>query len=80
MASFSGTLLHEITHARSGYSDVTREFEAALTEMLGAVAAAQTGRKPGSQGVSSAGRGVEKAKEMEPRPKRKSIFGSFFRR
>jgi hypothetical protein len=32
---FGGTLLHEITHAKSGFSDVTREFETALTEVIG---------------------------------------------
>jgi hypothetical protein len=36
--SFAGTLLHEITHAHTGYFDVTREFETALTELLGQVA------------------------------------------
>jgi hypothetical protein len=33
--SFAGTLLHEITHAKSGFTDVSREFEAALTEVIG---------------------------------------------
>jgi hypothetical protein len=36
---FAGTLLHEIAHARSGYDDVTRDFENELTNMLGDVAA-----------------------------------------
>jgi len=36
---FAGTLLHEIAHARTGYSDVSRNFEEELTAMLGAVAA-----------------------------------------
>jgi hypothetical protein len=36
---FSGTLLHEITHARTGHLDVTREFETSLTELLGRVSA-----------------------------------------
>lgn len=36
---FSGTLLHEITHARTGHLDVTREFETSLTELLGRVCA-----------------------------------------
>jgi hypothetical protein len=40
LACFAGTLLHEITHARTGFSDVSRPFELALTEMLGTVAAA----------------------------------------
>jgi hypothetical protein len=33
--SFAGTLLHEITHATSGCPDVSREFENALTELIG---------------------------------------------
>lgn len=35
LEAFAGTLLHEITHARTGYGDVTREFEHGLTEALG---------------------------------------------
>jgi hypothetical protein len=38
---FAGTLLHEIGHARSGYGDVSREFEDELTNMLGTVAGHQ---------------------------------------
>ena len=37
--SFYGTLLHEIAHAVSGEADRTLEFEGALTDLLGAVAA-----------------------------------------
>jgi len=33
--SFAGTLLHEITHAKSESPDVSREFENALTEVIG---------------------------------------------
>ena len=39
LSDFAGTLLHEIAHAKTGYDDVSREFESALTEMLGKVAA-----------------------------------------
>lgn len=39
LRAFAGTLLHEIAHARSGYDDVTRDFENELTNMLGIVAA-----------------------------------------
>jgi hypothetical protein len=39
LPSFAGTLLHEIAHAKSGYDDVTRDFETELTHMLGRVAA-----------------------------------------
>lgn len=35
---YAGTLLHETAHAISGTSDVTREFENILTELLGKVA------------------------------------------
>jgi hypothetical protein len=38
--SFAGTLLHEVTHANSGYPDVSREFENALTEVIGQLASA----------------------------------------
>lgn len=39
LEDFAGTLLHELAHARSGYSDVTRGFENALTDFLGLAAA-----------------------------------------
>lgn len=39
LEDFAGTFLHEITHAKTGYDDVSQEFENALTEMLGQVAA-----------------------------------------
>jgi hypothetical protein len=39
LEDFAGTLLHEIAHAKTGYDDVSQEFENALTEMLGQVAA-----------------------------------------
>ena len=35
---FLGTLLHELTHARSGAADMTREFESELSCLLGLVA------------------------------------------
>ncbi len=37
---YAGTLLHEFTHAKSGHDDRTLEFESALSEALGHVAAA----------------------------------------
>jgi hypothetical protein len=40
VTAFAGTLLHEIAHAKTGFDDVTREFENALTELLGAASAA----------------------------------------
>lgn len=41
LATYAGTLLHELVHARSGTDDVSMEFEAALTAELGAMAARQ---------------------------------------
>jgi hypothetical protein len=32
---FSGVLIHELVHAKTGYSDVTRDFESALTTTIG---------------------------------------------
>lgn len=34
---FSGTLIHEVTHAKSGLGDVTRAFEGKLTELIGSI-------------------------------------------
>jgi hypothetical protein len=77
-ASFAGTLLHEITHARSGYSDVSRDFEGALTETLGTVAAAKTDSRPEPQAVSPAERPeTNSGKRNEEGPSRSR--GSFFR-
>jgi hypothetical protein len=39
LEAFAGTLLHEITHARTGCDDVTREFENGLTVALGRTSA-----------------------------------------
>ncbi|HLQ99447.1 MAG TPA: ATP-binding protein [Sphingobacterium sp.] len=33
--SYSGTLIHELIHAKTGYADVTRNFEIKLTETIG---------------------------------------------
>lgn len=40
LSLYAGTLLHELAHARSGYDDVTRDFENELTTLLGIAAAA----------------------------------------
>jgi len=40
VASYAGTLLHELTHAVTGADDVTEEFEQGLTAALGRLAAA----------------------------------------
>lgn len=37
IADYAGTLLHEIAHAKSNASDVTREFESELTDLLGTI-------------------------------------------
>jgi hypothetical protein len=39
LAAFAGTLLHEIAHAKSGFGDVSRDFELVLTDFLGQTAA-----------------------------------------
>jgi hypothetical protein len=39
IASYAGTLLHEIGHMVSGSSDGTLDFEVVLSELLGRVAA-----------------------------------------
>jgi len=38
LPAFAGTVLHELSHALSGASDVSLEFEQQLTEELGGVA------------------------------------------
>jgi hypothetical protein len=38
LRSFAGTVLHEFAHARSGYRDVSRDFELALTDVIGILA------------------------------------------
>jgi hypothetical protein len=48
ISDFAGTLLHEIAHARSGYGDVTRDFESELTKMLGMLAALYFNSKKGA--------------------------------
>ncbi|MGI0015537.1 MAG: ATP-binding protein, partial [Nitrososphaera sp.] len=35
LEKYAGTLLHEVAHARSGASDVSRDFELELTRLLG---------------------------------------------
>jgi len=39
LEKYAGTLLHEVTHAISGTGDVSREFEIALTDVLGKIVA-----------------------------------------
>ncbi|PCI44641.1 MAG: ATP-binding protein [Proteobacteria bacterium] len=35
ISDYSGTLIHELIHAKTGHDDVTREFEISLTEVVG---------------------------------------------
>ncbi|PIP72242.1 MAG: ATP-binding protein [Nitrospinae bacterium CG22_combo_CG10-13_8_21_14_all_47_10] len=35
LSTYSGTLIHELVHAETGYGDVTRAFESSLTEKIG---------------------------------------------
>ncbi len=35
ISDYSGTLIHELIHAKTGHHDVTREFETSLTEVIG---------------------------------------------
>jgi hypothetical protein len=35
IADYSGTLIHELIHAKTGQDDVTRAFESSLTETIG---------------------------------------------
>ncbi len=35
ISDYSGTLIHELIHAKTGYDDVTRSFENALTSVIG---------------------------------------------
>jgi hypothetical protein len=39
LEKYAGTLLHEVTHAISGTEDFSREFEIALTDVLGKIVA-----------------------------------------
>jgi hypothetical protein len=50
VSNFAGTLLHEIVHARTGFDDVTRDFENALTDVIGQTteAALKVAREPKS--------------------------------
>lgn len=51
LASYAGTLLHEVAHAESGTSDISAEFEDALTRELGDVATTSlTDESPGPAG------------------------------
>jgi hypothetical protein len=45
--AFAGVLLHEVAHSRTGYDDITREFENELTRLLGVVARRQSPRRLG---------------------------------
>jgi hypothetical protein len=46
LETYAGTLLHEVCHATSGATDVTREFENELTSLSGRMAKRLTGKSP----------------------------------
>ncbi len=50
LADYAGTLLHEAVHAKSGFSDVSRDFEKELTKLIG-VLCAKTVEKPRRQNI-----------------------------
>lgn len=52
--AYAGTLLHEAAHAASGTSDMSREFEEALTMLLGRAAAAAVAREAAPDGADRA--------------------------
>lgn len=54
LSNFAGTLLHEIVHARTGFDDVTREFESALTDVIGRTTAVAILSHDGAIGASAA--------------------------
>jgi len=56
LREFAGTLLHEITHARTGEGDISREFELALTDLIGALAAKALPAAPGAPAPTRARR------------------------
>ena len=35
--SYCGVLIHELIHAKTGFIDVTRDFESALTDTIGVI-------------------------------------------
>ncbi len=53
LGAFAGTLLHELTHARSGHEDVSRDFELALTSTIGRVSVTAL-KKRSADGTGSA--------------------------
>ena len=46
LPDFAGTLLHELVHAKTGFDDVSRNFEGALTDIIGKTAAAALAPAP----------------------------------
>ena len=50
LAHYAGTLLHEAVHAKSGFGDVSRDFERELTRLIGLICAKAIG-KPERSGL-----------------------------
>jgi hypothetical protein len=46
LKDYSGTLIHEIIHAKTGFVDVSREFETALTNAIGTACVAALNKEP----------------------------------
>lgn len=49
--TFAGTLLHELTHAHTSLDDVSRDFEEALTRLIGRLAATAAALPPNPIGA-----------------------------
>jgi hypothetical protein len=62
VSAFAGTLLHELVHARTGYDDLSRDFELTLTNLIDRLASRLVGidaisDQPGASGSAAARRG-----------------------
>jgi hypothetical protein len=71
LEAFAGTLLHEVVHARTGFCDISREFEEALTDFLGKVA---------TWALNSGLKGPDMAMLTQAAAKSGGMFSRLFRR
>ena len=53
LSSYAGTLIHEAIHAKSGFSDVNRDFETYLTTVIGTLAERVLNKPDGEQNFFS---------------------------
>ena len=65
VSTYAGTLLHELTHARTATDDVSREFEEALTRTLGTVADQALAGNPEHRSRQS--------REKRPKPRQRNV-------